>query len=168
MLRDAINRLVARLRGGRPIPVLWGNVADIPSFAAPVTYHYFDERTPTPRGIGYIVFKDIPLERVARRAEELHPELKDLFMEPLERAALAAAQAAGYTKLIDDPTEKRSLSPSELDGDEWRAVVRAVLEAIREPDDAMVRAGEAWQLHCSDVDSLFSEMIGVAIHGPTC
>lgn len=45
-------------------------------------------------------------------------------------------------------------------------LARAVLEAIREPNDDMIRAGEALQAHCSDVDQIFSEMIKIAIHGP--
>lgn len=43
--------------------------------------------------------------------------------------------------------------------------VRAVLTAIREPSEDMVAAGEAWRTHCSDIDTLFGEMIKVAIHG---
>lgn len=39
------------------------------------------------------------------------------------------------------------------------------LTAIREPSEEMVKAGEAWRDHCSDVDSLFSEMMKVAIYG---
>ena len=44
-----------------------------------------------------------------------------------------------------------------------RASARAVLTAIREPSEEMIRAGEAWQMHCSDLDSLFDEMIKAAL-----
>lgn len=52
---------------------------------------------------------------------------------------------------------------------DWRGHVdeaKALLEEIRTPTADMIRAGEAWLDHCSDVDSLFSEMVKVAIHGP--
>jgi hypothetical protein len=40
-----------------------------------------------------------------------------------------------------------------------------VLQAIRKPSRAMVNAGLHWQSHCSDVDSLFEQMIDAALHG---
>jgi hypothetical protein len=40
-----------------------------------------------------------------------------------------------------------------------------VLEAIRKPNKAMVNAALHWQSHCSDVDSMFEQMIGAALHG---
>lgn len=83
-------------------------------------------------------------------------------MTPLERAARAVRDEIAYPHgdgsfvveggFRDDPF--------------FQEVARAVLEAIREPSEAMIRAGEAWQQHCSDVDTLFSEMVKVAIHGP--
>jgi hypothetical protein len=48
----------------------------------------------------------------------------------------------------------------------WCDDARTVLEAAREPSPEMIKAGEAWQAHTSDVDSLFAEMIKIAIHGP--
>lgn len=59
--------------------------------------------------------------------------------------------------------------------DGWRAFAedaRQILTVLREPTVAMIKAGEAWQNHCSDVDSLFSEMVKAAIwpeqHGLDC
>jgi hypothetical protein len=40
-----------------------------------------------------------------------------------------------------------------------------ILQAIRKPTKAMVNAGLHWQSHCSDVDSLFEQMIDAALHG---
>lgn len=75
-------------------------------------------------------------------------------MTPLERAARALHEALG----LDWPYVYDDVAMKEL--------ARAVLTAIREPSEEMVKAGEAWRAHCSDVDSLFEEMIDVAIHGP--
>jgi hypothetical protein len=68
--------------------------------------------------------------------------------EAMIKATLAAATALG-----EPPQEKHS------------EIAKAVLEAIRTPTKEMIAAGKIWRSHCSDTDSLFSEMIAVAIHG---
>jgi hypothetical protein len=55
----------------------------------------------------------------------------------------------------------------ELLGDKttWRERADAVLQAMRSGvTPQMINAGLAWQAHCSDVDSLFEEMINAAQH----
>lgn len=44
----------------------------------------------------------------------------------------------------------------------WIARAEVVLAAMHEPTPQMLNAGLAWQAHCSDLDSLFSEMISAA------
>lgn len=91
-------------------------------------------------------------------------------MTPLERAARAIFEA----RRSQAPCIAYPAITGEWDAqfasvkDRYVNEACAVLTAIQEPDDAMIRAGEAWQLHCSDVDSLYGEMIGVAINGPKC
>lgn len=43
--------------------------------------------------------------------------------------------------------------------------VQAVLDALRTPSEDMIAAGDAAQMHCSDSDFIFDEMIKVARHG---
>ncbi|WP_034157892.1 hypothetical protein [Sphingomonas sp. ERG5] len=38
-----------------------------------------------------------------------------------------------------------------------------VLDEMREPTEVMIEAGEAWRNHCSDTDSIYSEMIKAAL-----
>lgn len=45
----------------------------------------------------------------------------------------------------------------------WKFSARAAITAMREPTEVMTRAGDAWQAHCGDSDSLFSEMIQAAL-----
>lgn len=88
-------------------------------------------------------------------------------MTPLERAARALAEnfKAQSDRLGFVATDAGRYPV--LDGCfDMQEAARAVLEAIREPSEDMIRAGEAWQQHSSDVDTLFSEMVKVAIHGP--
>jgi len=87
-------------------------------------------------------------------------------MTPIESAARAMAEQ--YGESWDDLPDVNPIQNGELDRAHFIEQARAVLTAIQTPDDAMIRSGEAWQAHCSDVDSLFSEMMGVAIHGPKC
>lgn len=84
----------------------------------------------------------------------------EVMSEILERAAAAVAIAS------DSETAGASIGQKPFVQDRHRAIARAVLEAIRTPTDDMVRAGEAWLNHCSDVDSLFTEMMNVALYGP--
>jgi hypothetical protein len=87
--------------------------------------------------------------------------------EIVERAARAVAEYYG-----EDPDEVEPLAQA-VTGKalaRWRKyvpVAAAVLEAIREPNRDMVNAALHWQDHCGDVDSLFSEMVGAALHGPS-
>lgn len=61
----------------------------------------------------------------------------------IEKAALAAANANGYevAELQDYPPGY--LGPSEMGKTEWCNIARAVLQAIREPSEAMVGAAVA-------------------------
>lgn len=86
-------------------------------------------------------------------------------MSPLERAARALAKQHHQPQFDQGNS---SLHAGQYADRYWRDYVRqarAVLEAIREPSEDMIQAGEAWQQHSSDVENLFSEMIKVAIHG---
>jgi hypothetical protein len=77
----------------------------------------------------------------------------------LERAAKAVAIAS------DPETAARaSIGQEPFVSDEHLAIASAVLKAIHKPTDKMVRAGEAWHLHCSDIDSLWEEMVSAALH----
>jgi hypothetical protein len=40
----------------------------------------------------------------------------------------------------------------------------AIIELIRTPTDRMVRAGEAWRDHCSDADTMWTEMVSAALY----
>lgn len=85
-------------------------------------------------------------------------------MTPLERAARALC----FDRDPDDKAGGPHPMGTWLDeGEAWWTgyvgSVRAVLQAIREPSEGMVRAGEAWQAHCSDVDTMYSEMILAAL-----
>jgi hypothetical protein len=63
-------------------------------------------------------------------------------MKIIDRAALVASGAVGHEPgLVDDPELIRQLGPGELSGDDWRKVVRAVLQAVREPGDDIEKAG---------------------------
>ena len=45
----------------------------------------------------------------------------------------------------------------------FEAGVESVVDRLRSPSERMIKAGEQWQMHCSDVDTLFSEMIKAGI-----
>jgi hypothetical protein len=80
-------------------------------------------------------------------------------MTTIDRAARAVAIA------MDAETAARvSMGQEPFIMDEHRKIARAVLEAIHKPSDKMVKAADAWDLHCSDHDSLWSEMINAALY----
>lgn len=82
--------------------------------------------------------------------------------EALERAARAVAIAS------DTEAAARALIGQEpFVQDKHRKIARAVLEAIRTPSAEMINAGLQWQDHCGDVDSLFEQMVGAALNGPS-
>lgn len=85
-------------------------------------------------------------------------------MDAVERGARAIADCLGEDPdAIDDVP---GLAHKRLS--RWRRYApqaAAVLESIRTPTKAMVNAALHWQDHCSDVDSLFDQMIGAALHG---
>lgn len=85
----------------------------------------------------------------------------------IERVARALCLEAGL-----DPDRKfkssnwgEETSPHEFAWHEFQPAARAAMEAMRDPTEEMVNAALHWQDHCSDVDSLFEQMIGAAIHG---
>lgn len=87
-------------------------------------------------------------------------------MSIIDRAALAASGAYGYApSLVDDPERIKSLGPDELSGDDWRNVVRAVLQTIRSAgDELLAKACEndrviAW----GDYDAFWPAMIDVIL-----
>lgn len=83
----------------------------------------------------------------------------------IERAARAIAE---YHDEDPDQIDPLSRSMTGKDLARWRKyapLAGAVLQAIRVPNKAMVNAALHWQDHCSDVDSLFEQMIAAALHG---
>jgi hypothetical protein len=77
----------------------------------------------------------------------------------LERAARAVACA------LDNETAARaSIGQEPFISDEHRKIARAVLEAVVVPSEKMVKAADAWDLHCSDHDTLWQEMVKAALY----
>ena len=48
--------------------------------------------------------------------------------------------------------------------EEYLDEARALLDDLRDPTPQMINAGEAWRSHCSDTDSLWTEMVHAALH----
>jgi hypothetical protein len=77
----------------------------------------------------------------------------------VEQAARAVAIASDA-----ETAARASIGQEPFVQDKHRKIARAVIEALREPTPQMINAALAWQQHCSDVDSLFQEMIQAALH----
>ena len=63
-------------------------------------------------------------------------------MTALERAARVACAAAGYQWYTDDDLIRASPDTFPIDTD-WLAATRAVIAAIREPSEMMLKAADA-------------------------
>ena len=83
--------------------------------------------------------------------------LVDGVAEAIENCLLTpSATGVREIQIIGTPEQVRAT---------YRSLAIAALEAARVPSDLMVKAGEGWQAHSSDTDTLYSEMMKVAIHG---
>lgn len=89
-------------------------------------------------------------------------------MTPLERAARALCTLDGKEPDVGEPFDVEaqpfggpaSSEPSWLS---YRDAARAVLQAIREPSDAMLDAGDIWTNEQCSPDAIWQAMIDAAL-----
>lgn len=88
-------------------------------------------------------------------------------MTPIERAARAAAQSYGFDESAWDALPDVNPVPNgEWDKRGFLGMARAILEAIREPDErhvATVKAEGVWNCAQDEIGGIYTEMIDAAL-----